>query len=67
MLLVLCILIAILEGRKGLNDFKFGTLTGRFPRDDTASMAVKGLRKRPLDCVESYSGEEEGRGGQEEE
>ena len=44
-------MIEILEGRKGLNDFKFGTLIGRFPRDSAASIAMKGLIKRPLDCV----------------
>ena len=27
---------------KGLNDFTFGTFTGRFPRDDALSTAVKG-------------------------
>ena len=30
------------KGRKSLNDFKFGTFTGRFPNDGAASMAVKG-------------------------
>ena len=29
--------------QKSLNGFKFGTLIGRFPSDDAASMAVKGL------------------------
>ena len=31
------------KGRKGLNDFKFDTFIGRFPSDQLASMAVKGL------------------------
>ena len=30
-------------GGGSLNDFKFGTLIGRFPSDCLASMAVKGL------------------------
>ena len=29
------------------NDFKFGTLTGRFLSDSTASMTVKGLNHHP--------------------
>ena len=48
LLSTLCILIEILspahaKGRKGLDDVKFGTFTGRFPSDGAASMAVKGL------------------------
>ena len=31
-------------GGGGLNDFKFGTVIGRFPSDGAASMAVKGLK-----------------------
>ena len=31
------------RGKKGLNDFKFGTFIGRFPSDGTVSVAVKGL------------------------
>ena len=31
---------------KSLNDFKFGTFTGRLPSDGPASMAVKGLTHR---------------------
>ena len=31
------------EGEKSLNDFKFGTFIGHFPRDGVANMAVKGL------------------------
>ena len=37
--------------KKTRNDFKFGTVIGRFPSDDAASMAVKGLNQlavRPL-------------------
>ena len=30
-------------GDLDLDDFKFGTFTGRFPSDGAASMAVKGL------------------------
>ena len=47
---VLCILIEVLlhahaKGGGGiLNDFKFGTFSGRFPNDTLANMAVKGLR-----------------------
>ena len=29
--------------QKGLNGFKVGTFTGRFPSDGAASMAMKGL------------------------
>ena len=48
LLSTLCILIEIFspahaKGEKKLNDFKFGTFTGRFPSDGAASMAVKGL------------------------
>ena len=52
----LCILVEILLGAhamgglKSLNDFKFGTFTGRFPSDGVASMAVKGLMKRATNC-----------------
>ena len=31
------------KGEKSLNNFKFGTFTGRFPSDGVASMAAKGL------------------------
>ena len=34
---------ACAKGKKGLNDFKLGTLTGLFQSDGAASMAVKGL------------------------
>ena len=49
LLSILGILIEILSrdhvnGKKGLNDFKFGTFVGRFWSDGAASMAVKGLR-----------------------
>ena len=45
---LLCVLIEILlcahvMGKKGFNNFKFGTFSGRFKSDSTASMAVKGL------------------------
>ena len=48
LLSVLCILIETLsrvhtKGKKDLNDLKFGTFIGRFPRDGAACMAVKGL------------------------
>ena len=33
------------KGQKSPNDFEFGTLTGRFPNDGAASVAVKGLIK----------------------
>ena len=44
----LCILIEILspahaKAAKSLNNFKFGLFIGRFPSDEAASMAVKGL------------------------
>ena len=44
---VVCILIEILsyahvKGKKGFNDFKFGTFGGRFKSDSAASRAVKG-------------------------
>ena len=50
LLWILCILIEILSrahakgAKKSLNDFKFGTIMGRFPSDGAASMAEKGLR-----------------------
>ena len=31
------------KGKRGLNNFKFGTFSGRFPSDGDANMAVKGL------------------------
>ena len=31
-------------GEKKVNDFQFGTLTGRSPSDDAAGIVVKGLR-----------------------
>ena len=51
LLSTLCILIEVLsparaKGEKSLNDFKFGSFTGRFPCDGAASMAVKGLTYR---------------------
>ena len=32
-------------GKKSLNDFKFGTVIGRFPGEGAASVAMKGLIK----------------------
>ena len=48
LLSILCILIEIVsraraKGGKSLNDFKFGTIVGRFQSDGVASMAVKRL------------------------
>ena len=45
---VLCILIEILS-REGwrLNNFEFGIFIGRFPSDDAASLAAKGLKPQP--------------------
>ena len=49
LLSILCILIEIVsraraKGGKSLNDFKFGTIVGRFQSDGVASMAMKGLK-----------------------
>ena len=46
--LIPCILVEVLSRAyrkrgQSLNDFKFGTSVGRFPSDDAASRAVKGL------------------------
>ena len=36
------------------NDFRFGSFIGRFPSDDVASMAVKGLRLPNRDHGKPY-------------
>ena len=38
-------------GKKGLNDFRFGTFIGHFPSDSVASMAEKGLIGHKVDCI----------------
>lgn len=48
LLSTLCVLTELLlrvhtKGEKGLNNFKLGTFSGRFPSYDAASMAMKGL------------------------
>ena len=48
LLSTLCVLTGVLsrvhvKGEKGLNNFKLGTFSGRFPSYDAASMAMKGL------------------------
>ena len=40
------------KGKKDLNGFKFGTFAGRFPSDDGASMAVKGLNLLAADRLQ---------------
>ena len=42
-ILIEILLCAHVKGKKGFNDFKFGTFSGCFKSDSTASMAVKGL------------------------
>ena len=49
LLSILCMLIEIFsrahaQGKKDLNDFRFGTFVGRFPGEDAASRAVKVLK-----------------------
>ena len=49
---ILCILIQVLsraqaKGAQRLNNFEFGIFIGRFPSDDAASLAVKGLKPQP--------------------
>ena len=48
---ILCIWIEVLSGahateENSLNDFKFGIFIARFPSDNAASMAVKGLKDK---------------------
>ena len=60
LLSTLCILTEILspahaKGEKSLNDFKFGTFTGRFSSDGTPGMAVKGLKERSISPSREWS------------
>ena len=53
LLSILCILVEVLsrvhaKSGKSLNDFKFGTSTGRFSSDGAISRAVKRLRTERL-------------------